>query len=1559
MAENMRTTRSTRGRSNNEDQTDAQFWNTVPDPTEIERGRAEAIDMAYAAAMNFSRGDPSNQQEPTAEIGNINEVTNYTTSTIPQATAPLTYLNDDGYEGLEEQFLTEDEVTDEEAQIGEVADVTANRVVTPQGMQTSDGPLNPMYTQQTEGRETDLDMQPSRGPKNPETSMGDALNAYMDDDYNDILRTSQMKTSFSLLSLNNTAASRPQMPLGWIVPDGTNKTLEEIPEKKIANGISPGGGSGAVIVLLPRLEEHFTTKYYLVDLDTGEVFAYVKQLWRRTGLYCAVQPFNVAELKLKVERYSRAMKMEIENEQQTPVTPLTVGRSQTYIPTPLPPMDDPAIYVIHTDVMTTSTRRNYTRDRMRAAVTYINEYYDTQNAIIQDNTHREALGTRLRIIYGRIDNIRGKIDEALLADDAYRRRRNMRDVPAVTRFPSPQMMSQASSIAWVTWIRDETNKAMMMLDEEIAREGDPDDPFNGTARGVFELPPGRTHSLSLPPPVHTPTVIQGAEGGQRTGGGDELSTPSRLTGGPTHLEARNTATGNGGDEHSAPSPDPNHSIRQLHLQQRQQRAQQREMSLSATEQSQERNLITFTPTPPNSVRGETPVEESNIQAPNVRGQQRESPLPQRVNTGRRPNGDDIPPEQILTAGQEVPRINQTPEERTVEAVNNQQVPNSNEIMLGQPEQESYLRLPIPQENTVARKCWRCGEEGHSKKRCNRQVSCTYCQVYSHATRACKKYASFVRNSQGTSSKRTTPVQGQANIDARTQGPPVLRPRYVTNNYPRFQPPVVPPMIRPPVITQMMQTSPHPRQLSQQGTYGSPQDVREDPKYNSQEARISQSTSQPQVPQQEAAMYVKCPIPIGNEVPPTTSSNTISSQSQGQPQVPQGIEPQASQEQHQQLYAKIRQQQQQIKLMQQQNQQLQQQQWQRQIAELQSTSTTKQKEPIQVKQPRIVEGVLRPKKEEVSIRNDVPQLINEADRPVFVNHYYAALADKAVRIQHQGKVLYVIEGDEHSSISTKSTQVEPPFPQIQPHQKEGDEYSTPSQQMREAGLNRVAEAEKKRPYGAPETYEQHTKTNGTTQGAVIVQPTVETRNLGLEGPNETTKLPDVSQPPPPIHRTFEESRLGPGSNCISKDTEILETIRDITKVMENQIRLSNRNSEEGAIQNATLLQQFIKTQQERALDPALMAIPTFTGNDRTKCLDWASRVRNVCKQSGRSFRQELINKSELLVQNYITSLSNNMPDDELMERVLRFFSDVPTSSHALDKLKQIQQAVDEPIISYNQRYKNLLERVEGRPLGEITSAAAMEMYLGSINIHIRKSIRNTLFWNSKHAPKTVEEAMTKAQEIYIKHLYSTGEDSLTDTATNEQIEKPAIIVEEVQTDRRPRWGQRRGGEDDEYSTPSPGNRPRGYGSYEGKSSQKSESSANRKGGDEHSAPSDKRKAEGRSTQLPNTIRSSYTQILVNPMQLQDHEFTAWLERLVEARKNRQENKTRPYRNYRKPYNQDNATAEGGWRKPQLRNKMTPAQELDVHQIMDVYKCQYDDVVEAVDMYNLDVEECCSA
>ena len=93
----------------------------------------------------------------------------------------------------------------------------------------------------------------------------------------------------------------------------------------------------------------------------------------------------------------------------------------------------------------------------------------------------------------------------------------------------------------------------------------------------------------------------------------------------------------------------------------------------------------------------------------------------------------------------------------------------------------------------------------------------------------------------------------------------------------------------------------------------------------------------------------------------------------------------------------------------------------------------------------------------------------------------------------------------------------------------------------------------------------------------------------------------------------------------------------------------------------------------------------------------------------------------------------------------------------------------------------MERVEGCPLDSITSTVAMELYLGSIIEPIRKSILNTLYFNSKHAPKTLGEAMQKAQNLHIKHLYTLGKDQQDSTDT-----LPEITVNEVTSHEDSRW-----------------------------------------------------------------------------------------------------------------------------------------------------------------------------
>ena len=169
-------------------------------------------------------------------------------------------------EGLEEQFLMEDEDTQE------VLDSTANRVTTP----VDTIPVNQGAQQM---REEELDLHPSQGPR--EESLVNTIDQFLDENYEDVLRTSNIQRNFSLSVNDRNLTGRPVLPLGWIVPDGTNRTLEEVKDKKISNDCSSGGGqAGAVVMTLQRLELYYGTQFFLVDLEMGEMFAYIWQQWR-------------------------------------------------------------------------------------------------------------------------------------------------------------------------------------------------------------------------------------------------------------------------------------------------------------------------------------------------------------------------------------------------------------------------------------------------------------------------------------------------------------------------------------------------------------------------------------------------------------------------------------------------------------------------------------------------------------------------------------------------------------------------------------------------------------------------------------------------------------------------------------------------------------------------------------------------------------------------------------------------------------------------------------------------------------------------------------------------------------------------------------------------------------------------------------------------------------------------------------------------------------------------------------------------------------------------------
>ena len=138
---------------------------------------------------------------------------------------------------------------------------------------------------------------------------------------------------------------------------------------------------------------------------------------------------------------------------------------------------------------------------MRAALIYISEYMETKCMMIENKYNNDELLMRLRAVFGCVDQVRDHIDRALQQDDAHRRKRDMRFLLLPTQFPRPESMEQGDVTVWTNWICEETEEIMKQLEEERDSRSDPDDPFNGTANGVF-LP--LQDPLSLPSQVQTP-----------------------------------------------------------------------------------------------------------------------------------------------------------------------------------------------------------------------------------------------------------------------------------------------------------------------------------------------------------------------------------------------------------------------------------------------------------------------------------------------------------------------------------------------------------------------------------------------------------------------------------------------------------------------------------------------------------------------------------------------------------------------------------------------------------------------------------------------------------------------------------------------------------------------------------------------------------------------------------------------------------------------------------------------------------------------------------------------
>ena len=574
----------------------------------------------------------------------------------------------------------------------------------------------------------------------------------------------------------------------------------------------------------------------------------------------------------------------------------------------------------------------------------------------------------------------------------------------------------------------------------------------------------------------------------------------------------------------------------------------------------------------------------------------------------------------------------------------------------------YLQLPVKrrEENCF---CTRCGEMGHGKRYCQAATWCKFCTSDTHATKTCRRYEKFVRDNPIASSRRNTLEQEQK-IAVNVQE---------SNQQPLFPNPPVQ-CFNAPVIPQIRTNTLGPQEEERKSRKHS----RKSPQNQIKETRTSMLKQPPhqrscqdvcmdphyQKPPHYADIHQHRPVPRTpieiNEIGPTIQQGMIQRPVQRDTQTAsarprRSMPPMNTQQTVSQHNLQIT-----------------------ENEDIQERDSL----PEQEGEPNHNDYVLNCIHENRPFTlNDVgrPVFVNhyyagEAFIPVTskklikLDECDVSSENSLRNAQLQGTEREYREHSQNSRIPQQRNSIEigqaqrnvnkeAPHSDLREHsqnslkmmpaserteaiQKESNanrgihsefiEHSQQSLETLNVGKSRVQAMDQINTRHIPSTgYEnfcQELQTYPVSRDPMTVQPTgvdnVSSSAL-LDLPNVNTNLHPPLLPNPSSHHHHHHNQVHQvevNNKGQVTNSEILKSIQSITEVMQQQLLLNSKTTEQGIVQMASLFQEMIKAQENRDLDPALLAIPTFSGEakDRPQCLDWVSRVKNVCDQSGRSF-----------------------------------------------------------------------------------------------------------------------------------------------------------------------------------------------------------------------------------------------------------------------------------------------------------------------------------------------------
>ena len=157
------------------------------------------------------------------------------------------------------------------------------------------------------------------------------------------------------------------------------------------------------------------------------------------------------------------------------------------------------------------------------------------------------------------------------------------------------------------------------------------------------------------------------------------------------------------------------------------------------------------------------------------------------------------------------------------------------------------------------------------------------------------------------------------------------------------------------------------------------------------------------------------------------------------------------------------------------------------------------------------------------------------------------------------------------------------------------------------------------------------------------------------------------------------------------------------------------------------------------------IKIFDGSNKAECINWISQVEAAAKFTNTPFHELICQSMAPAMLHIFSELSAMATDEDIKEAILTNYSDIPSNTEAATRLQNIQISANEPLVTFNHRYKAIHKVAFGMSTRQQDNKTVIIEYAKKLPTNTRDKLLRKIAKKNSYI-KTLDDAFRQAIDI---------------------------------------------------------------------------------------------------------------------------------------------------------------------------------------------------------------------